>query len=421
MLLMLKMMHKMGRMGRAPGRFGRLLPILALFLCIAMSAVPALAGPEERLDEIANQEEEAREKLEDVQSDQEHLESDLEGLDAAADSIESKINTLDGEIAQLDSRIDDVKDDLVEAQKELTKLTDELQKIGNRLTRRNNILEAQAVEAYKSGPAAAVDGLLSATSFSDLVDRLEYYETTIEVESELIDEIEVLEAEVEEKRDKVEAKREAITEKKLALEEDRAEVASAREERASALAEKQDIISTKETLLADSQQREGELEEWLQQLEADSARIQAILSAPETPTVPGAPAPSGSGQFIWPTSGPLTSPFGYRVHPIFGDTRLHSGIDIGAPYGAPVYAGGDGVVSYTGAMSGYGNVIVIDHGGGIATTYNHLSAYATSSGASVSQGAQIGSVGCTGYCTGPHLHFEVRVNGAPVDPMGYLQ
>jgi murein DD-endopeptidase MepM/ murein hydrolase activator NlpD len=117
----------------------------------------------------------------------------------------------------------------------------------------------------------------------------------------------------------------------------------------------------------------------------------------------------------------VTSPFGYRTHPIFGDTRLHTGIDIGAPYGAPVYAADNGTVTYVGAMSGYGNVVVVDHGGGLSTTYNHLSAFFVGTGQSVGRGQQVGSVGCTGYCTGPHLHFEVRINGTPVDPMPYLQ
>jgi murein DD-endopeptidase MepM/ murein hydrolase activator NlpD len=100
---------------------------------------------------------------------------------------------------------------------------------------------------------------------------------------------------------------------------------------------------------------------------------------------------------------------------------LHTGLDIGAPYGAPVVAAGSGVVVYAGVMSGYGNVIAIDHGNGLATTYNHLSAFYVGTGQRVSRGTQIGAVGCTGYCTGPHLHFEVRVNGSPVDPMPYLQ
>jgi murein DD-endopeptidase MepM/ murein hydrolase activator NlpD len=124
---------------------------------------------------------------------------------------------------------------------------------------------------------------------------------------------------------------------------------------------------------------------------------------------------------MWPANGPLTSGFGYRVHPIFGYSKMHTGIDIGAPYGSPVWAADTGTVAYVGTMSGYGNVVAIDHGGGLATTYNHLSSFHVSNGQSVSRGTQIGAVGCTGYCTGPHLHFEVRVGGNPVDPMPYLR
>jgi murein DD-endopeptidase MepM/ murein hydrolase activator NlpD len=100
---------------------------------------------------------------------------------------------------------------------------------------------------------------------------------------------------------------------------------------------------------------------------------------------------------------------------------MHTGIDIGAPYGSGVFAAESGTVAFVGAMSGYGNVIVVDHGGGLATTYNHLSSFGVSRGQTVGSGATIGGIGCSGYCTGPHLHFEVRINGSPIDPMPYFQ
>ena len=124
-------------------------------------------------------------------------------------------------------------------------------------------------------------------------------------------------------------------------------------------------------------------------------------------------SPSAAG-LIWPVSGPITSPFGWR----WG--RMHQGIDIGVPMGTPIRAAAAGTIIYCGWESGYGNLTVIDHGGNLATAYGHQSSIAVACGQQVAQGQVIGYVGCTGHCTGPHLHFEVRIGGAPVDPMGYL-
>ncbi len=117
--------------------------------------------------------------------------------------------------------------------------------------------------------------------------------------------------------------------------------------------------------------------------------------------------------------GPVTSPFGPRCLPN-GDCSFHPGIDIAASTGTPIHAAAAGTVIYAGWMDGYGNLTVIDHRGGLATAYGHQSSIAAGVGSTVSQGGVIGYVGCTGYCFGPHLHFEVRVNGEPVDPLGYL-
>ncbi|MDQ3956535.1 MAG: peptidoglycan DD-metalloendopeptidase family protein [Actinomycetota bacterium] len=415
-------------MGRLTAPRRRSSVCLLLLALVGSFALPATAGPEEQLEAIEAQQERAEDKLDAAEDEQSQLESDISGLDSTRDAIEERVDSLDGELATLDAEIAEVKEDLTDAQHELTALTEELDDIADRLRYRIGLLEARAVAAYKAGPAAAADGLLSAETFSDLIDRYEYYQTSLDADAELVEEVESLQADTRLKRDQLEEKEAEIADRKLALEEDRARVANIREERASALAEKESVISAKSVLLADAADREAQLEEWVDQLEADSDRIAALIAAqaqPDPPTGSGpsvdAPNPSAGGQFLWPASGSLTSPYGYRVHPIFGDTRLHSGIDIGAAYGSPVWAAEDGRVSYVGAMSGYGNVVILDHGGGIATTYNHLSGFSVSSGSSVSRGQQVGSVGCTGYCTGPHLHFEVRVNGTPVDPMPYLQ
>lgn len=146
-----------------------------------------------------------------------------------------------------------------------------------------------------------------------------------------------------------------------------------------------------------------------EELTATIARRQAELDALNRPR----PEPSGSG-LLWPTSGTVTSGFGPR----WG--RLHAGIDIAAATGSPVLAADNGVVLVSGTMSGYGNVVLIDHGGGLVTLYGHLSSRSVAAGATVGQGSTIGRVGSTGHSTGPHLHFETRADGVPRNPLGYL-
>jgi murein DD-endopeptidase MepM/ murein hydrolase activator NlpD len=167
----------------------------------------------------------------------------------------------------------------------------------------------------------------------------------------------------------------------------------------------------KRGLLAGIRGERHDAQENLEEMVAASAAIAAqIQSAPPSASPPGSPSAAG---FIWPVSGPVTSGFGWR----WG--RMHEGIDISAACGTAIRAAAAGTVIYAGWMSGYGNITIIDHGGGIATAYGHQSAVSVGGG-SVAQGQVIGAVGNTGFSTGCHLHFEVRVNGAPVDPLGYL-
>jgi len=174
--------------------------------------------------------------------------------------------------------------------------------------------------------------------------------------------------------------------------------------------------ASKRDALQNVKETKGEFLHEAAGLQAASASLGAQIQAAQARSSYSAPAdstPSAAG-FIWPVNGPVTSGFGMR----WG--RMHEGIDIGVGYGTPIHAAAAGRVVYAGWMSGYGNLVAIDHGGGISTAYGHQSSIAVSLGEVVSQGQTIGYVGCTGHCFGPHLHFEVRINGAPVDPLGYL-
>jgi murein DD-endopeptidase MepM/ murein hydrolase activator NlpD len=370
---------------------------------------------EQKREQIQSQIERAEDKAK-------TLEGSISILDDEAESLQSKLSELNAEISELDGRISEVQDRLELAQQRYSMLTEQLLDIQADLVESTDSLTERAIERYKAGPGAYVEGMLSSQSFSELSDRYQYYETTVEIDSDLIDEIERLNSETDARRDQVAEEKDRIADAKLQLEKDRSDLASVQIEKQQMLDVQNAIIAQKEDVLRGQLAKKSELERLDSQLQRDSQEIQGLLARAST----GGGSPTGSptytgGQFVWPANGPVTSPYGYRTHPIFGDSRLHTGVDIGAAYGSAVFAASGGQVVFASTMSGYGNAIVVDHGGGVATTYNHLSGFSVSVGSSVSRGQTIGSVGCTGYCTGPHLHFEVRIGGSPVDPMPYLQ
>lgn len=403
------------------GLRGRETTLSALLICFVALSVPAFAQSlETKLDDAARKEERARQKVERLQARSSQLSSTVKVLDAEAARVQAEVNALDSRLDKLNSNIAEVQAELTAAQQRLNVLAGELKQVMGRLERRTDLFTNRAVAAYMAGPTSHLEGLLSASTFNEVVDRTSYYESALDADSKIVEEIRILRAETEIKQNQVMDEEERIAAQKMKLEADRSEVAQLRQERDAVLEAQMAVIGQKESVLASINSKKAHYQRVVAALEADQSRITALLQARTSASSVGA-MPTGGGQLLWPTAGPLTSPYGYRTHPIFGDSRLHTGIDIGAPYGATVIASDAGVVAYVGVMSGYGNVVVVDHGGGLATTYNHLSAFSVSSGQQVGRGVPVGNVGCSGYCTGPHLHFEVRVNGSPVDPMPYLQ
>jgi len=170
-------------------------------------------------------------------------------------------------------------------------------------------------------------------------------------------------------------------------------------------------------LLKDVQSKVKDFEAQIASLKKESDAIAALLRARQKAQ---AKAPTGKGMLAAPVPGVVTSGFGPRKHPIFGTMRNHTGVDFSATSGTPVRASADGTVAVAGERGGYGVTVIVDHGNSLATLYGHLSRTAVAEGATVSRGQVIGYAGSTGYSTGPHLHFEVRVNGNPVDPLRYL-
>jgi murein DD-endopeptidase MepM/ murein hydrolase activator NlpD len=339
-------------------------------------------------------------------------------LDAGLATAQAKVHSLDGHITRLDARINATRERLRAAARRLTRVTAELQSILRRLDARTKVFTARAVAAYMAGPTAGFDALLSSQSFGDLMDRYTYYQSALSTDTKMIEQIQRLRAATETHRSSVESQRNGILKAKVGLQADREDLAQQRSRKRAALLSLKALLSQKRAAVTQIENRKAQLEQAIAENARESASIESLLQAANGQS--GSVA-TGGGQLLWPAVGPITSPFGWRVHPIFHTREFHAGIDIGAPYGATVGAADAGVVEFAGTMSGYGNVLVVDHGGGLATLYGHLSAYSVSVGQSVGRGAPIANVGCTGWCTGPHLHFEVRLFGRPVDPMPYLR
>ncbi len=412
----------MSRILRGPGLRSRSLAGLAALLAILALGLPAAADPQERLDRLEQRRARLRAEIERVEGRGDRLATRVRSLDRDRARAEAQLDWADSELAVLDGRIAEASRRLRHAQKRLMVVTDELLRRQAELVARTNLFAERAAATYKAGPAAYLTPILSSQTFGQLLDRYAYYESALDTDSELVSQIEVLRDETENRREIVEREKREIARTKLHLEQDRQKAAAVRLARARALSTVQQALGQKRELLAGARSKEAALRAIEEQLERESTRIEALLAAASSSSpAAGAEVVARGGRLLWPANGPLTSGFGYRTHPIFGDARMHTGIDIGASYGSPVIASDSGQVVYVGTMSGYGNVVVIDHGGGLATTYNHLSAFSVGNGQQVGRGSPIAAVGCTGYCTGPHLHFEVRVNGSPVDPMPYLR
>lgn len=263
------------------------------------------------------------------------------------------------------------------------------------------------VHMYELGDDRYLEVLLGARSLADVVERWEDVRLMVLADQATI-------------------QREHEAERRVSVEEGRLEVARVSLERAletqeHARSELSALSDERRQLLVVASAQRAKVAQQVAELEELSAQEEAALRALIVAGERNGTSPIvASGSLSWPVRGPITSPFGWRMHPIYHRLILHEGIDIGADTGTPIRAANGGRVIVAGWVSGYGNYIAIDHGSGISTGYGHCSALFVAVGQTVQKGQVIGDVGSTGNSTGPHLHFEVRVKGVPVDPISRL-
>jgi murein DD-endopeptidase MepM/ murein hydrolase activator NlpD len=385
-------------------------------ITLALSAyfllpMPGLSEPLNKRIDKARQKVAAKKHKEGVlTSDISNYNNKIRGLQGDIRSLQDRQNRLQGQLNQK-------RGELQRVQNELQIARDRLVRLKTRLNFAEGVLSKRLVEIYKSDDPDLVTVVLESHGFADLLERSSYMKRISDQDHQIITRVRDLkkQAVVQTKRlgqleqqaqaaaDAIAARRNDIAESKNRLVTSRVSLQHARDGR--------------KTILTRVRSSRHRIEEDLSSMQAQQARIQSQLrGGGGGGSTPAGPIKRGSGQLIWPVNGPITSPFCERR----AWEACHPGIDIGVPSGTPIRAADSGRVAIAGPVSGYGNYTCIQHTASLSTCYGHQSSIGVHVGQQVSQGQVIGLSGCTGLCFGPHLHFEVRVNGGVVNPLNYL-
>ncbi len=361
----------------------------------------------DQLDQLASQIDNSRaesravgERLNSAQAELSAVQEELTAAQGRVDALTAQIEGEELHLANVNAQLEIIQQNLVETTVELQNTLD--------------ALEVQVVELYMNATASVTTMLLGFDTAAEASVGLVYVEEVTGQSEDLLDTFEFLKIEEErqqglalDRQAEVEEILTGLESERLVLEGEVAEVEELRLEAEANLATVRGLLDQISRDIQAAESQHASLEEDAERLEAELAALQE-----QGGTNPGV--------LGWPVNGRVSSPYGYRIHPIFGTRKLHTGIDIAASSGTPIAAAGSGRVILAQTYGGYGRAVVIDHGGGLATLYAHQSSMAVSVGERVERGETIGYVGCSGSCTGPHLHFETRENGARVDPMKYL-
>lgn len=392
--------------------------VVVVGLMASLMAFPTAArsqeGSSDRLEEIQRQIDDLTSQIDQAQNRRGGVVDELVRARDRVTEVLGQLADAEEAVARVERAIADQEAELAELQGQIDLLTGEIAQTRQALVQSRQQLETQAVALYMSAASGSGAAFMAFESTTEAAIGLTYSGDVLEATEAAIGQFLALQNEEQRQQDAIDQKAESVEGLLVELGVER-ELRDAERARVDGLRQQAeaDVIAA-EQLLARINADIAAFEDHMAGLEAESARIEAEIRAAQAA---GGTSPGALG---WPVAGSVTSPFGYRTHPILGTTRLHAGIDIGAASGSPISAAESGRVILAGPSGGYGNAVVIDHGGGLSTLYAHQSSIAVAAGQQVARGDLVGYVGCTGLCTGAHLHFETRENGSPVDPMKYL-
>lgn len=345
-------------------------------------------------------------QLADLQRQAEEQQAKTNEASAKVENVSERLRQIQEELRVATAEYKEVKGQLDSVEDKISDNTELLQKTEADLKVKNKKLQQRVRDIYINGQISYVDVLFGAKDFADLMTRMDVLKRIIKHDYDLIMKVKEEKATVENTR--------------AQLEKDKAEAEVLVADAQAKKAKVEDKESEQQVLLDQAIYDRDTSERMYEEIMAASQEVANMIRRSQMSSAGYSGAPAGAGGMIWPISGPITSEFGWRTHPIFGTARFHSGLDIGGDYGMPIYAAASGTVIYAGWISGYGNAVIIDHGGGVTTLYGHNDSLNVSEGENVAQGQVIAMCGSTGNSTGPHCHFEVRENGEPVSPYGYL-
>ena len=364
--------------------------VAALLSGVVLCGTPAYIMAED--EDLTNQ-------LDSIQQQMNQQNAAKADAETVIGSVSEQLRQIEEQLRQATAELSTIKEQRVAVENDITLNERQLAEAQKRLEGREAVFYKRVRDIYINGRLSYIDVVIGSKDFSDFANRLEVLKRIIDSDIMLIGEIKKERAQIEEHKQKLESDRAKLVELEKAALAKQAEIEQKKAER--------------NVVLQKAQNDRATAMQAIEELNASSAQVSAMLKERQAARAAAAAAAQssggqgasdnwvqGTGQLGWPVSGEITSPYGYRVHPIYGTTIYHSGIDIGVDEGTPVHAADGGVVVWSGWMGGYG--------------------YAVVEGQSVAKGQVISYAGSTGNSTGPHVHFEVRANGDPVDPMGYL-
>jgi murein DD-endopeptidase MepM/ murein hydrolase activator NlpD len=323
---------------------------------------------------------------------------------------EQELEKTNSNITRLNSQLNTAEKQITGSKGELQKVQTEMEELKTERGKIQNIVNERVVALYKYSYQSQLQILFTAHNFSEFISRFEMVGRYVEKDARVLDDFKLQQNRINKKEDALEKKQQALAEQK--------NLYARLHQRASQEQSRQfTMIQAKQKELAILQTDRRGLEESLDELERISKEMETQIREYQNNNH----VALGSGIYVWPISGRITSYFGNRYHPILKKNKYHSGLDIAAPQGDTILATDSGVVIFSGLNGGYGKMISIDHGAGFSSVYAHSSLLLVDKGQTVTKGQAIAKVGSTGLSTGPHLHFEIRKNGTPVNPMKYLK